>query len=155
MTDPVFGSQFALVPRPEVLANMTQWRDARALFVRGGEIFAEIRDARDQFIEAVRERNRLQIRQKVAAREIEEIGRFGFIPANRANVINVATAEIERLAGLILSLNEQIDTQRERYDKLTRELRAKFDPVVTDPEVVRISLPRIDELVRADGVLVR
>jgi hypothetical protein len=134
---------------------MTQWRDARALFVRGGEIFAEIRDAREQFIAAVRERNRLQIRQKVAAREIEEIGRFGFIPANRANVIDVATAEIERLAGLILSLNEQIDTQRERYDKLTRELRAKFDPVMTDPEVVRISLPRIDELVRADGVLVR
>ena len=155
MTDPVFGSQFTLVPRPEVLARMTQWRDARALFVRGGEIFAEIRDARDQFIEAVRERNRLQIRQKIAAREIEEIKQFGFIPANRANVIDVATAEIERLAGLILSLNEQIDTQRERYDKLTRELRAKFDPVVTDPEVVRISLPRIDELVRADGVLVR
>jgi len=132
-----------------------QWRDARALFVRGQVIFAEIVDTRNQFIAAVRERNKLQKIQSHAAREINEVQRFGVLTDDRAKVIEVAEAEIEKQAGAIRALNAEIDTHKSRYATLARELRTNFHPVLTDTELVRIDLPRVDDLVRADGVPVR
>jgi len=155
MTDPIFGAQFTLVPRPDVLAKCMQWRDARALFVRGQEIFQEITDARHQFIEAVRERNKHQKVQSHAAHEIDEARRFGVITDDRARIISAAEEEIERRAGFIGQLNTEIETYKARYATLTRELRQTFHPVLTDPGLVRIDLPRMDDIVRADGVLVR
>jgi hypothetical protein len=155
MTDPIFGPQFTLVPRPGVLAACMQWRDARALFVRGQEIFSEIVDTRNQFIAAVRERNKLQKIQNHAAHEISEAQRFGVLTDDRVKVIEVAEAEIEKQAGAIHALNTEIDTHKSRYATLSRELRTNFHPVLTDTELVRIDLPKVDDIVRADGVSMR
>jgi hypothetical protein len=154
MTDPIFGPQFALVPRPEVVANGMQWREVRLLYVRAQELIPEIQDAQEQFTKAVKARHDAQKTQQVANREIQQVERFGVVTDAHQRTILAAEEEIERQAGIIGDLNTQIETHRQRYVSLTRELRQDFQPVLTDPELVRFDLPKVDDIMRADGVLV-
>lgn len=154
-TDPIFGPQFTLIIRPEVAKGCMQWREYRLLMERADDLYVELMDAREQFITAVRERNKHQKVQQHAAHEIDEAKRFGVITDDRARIISAAEQEIESRAPKIEDLNTQIEIQRARFTDLIRELRRNFIPVLTDPELIRIELPKVDDLVRADGILVK